>query len=254
MGGDTSAYSALGLEPGAEWAAIERAYRQLIKQHHPDRAGGDVGRASEINRAYRDLRTQFAQRDSLEFNHAPPTVAADQPWRRMAFAIGGLIVLGLLLAANMLSGDRRRGPSPILSSSPAAALAGGADPIGEPLHSDLINASVSQALALSRSSDEMAMAAASRDCHHRLRTAPDVAELDRCAAFDLAVVALEDRDPLRDQGPFGELSVTGRLWSGASAISNNSLAIDGRLNRVRLAVELRLAAARQPSPEISAAP
>ena len=73
-------------------------------------------------------------------------------------------------------------------------------------------------------------------------------QLDRCAAFDDAVVQLEDRDPLRDQGPFGELAVTGRLWAGATALSSDSLAIDGRLDRVRLRVELALAAAQSQQP------
>jgi hypothetical protein len=50
---------------------------------------------------------------------------------------------------------------------------------------------------------------------------------------------------LRDQGPFGELAVTGRLWSGATALSNDYVAIDGRLDRIRLRVELALAPAAE---------
>ena len=70
-----------------------------------------------------------------------------------------------------------------------------------------------------------------------------IANLDRCAAFDDAVVQLQDRDPLRDQGPFSELAVTGRQWNGASALSDDYLAIDGRLDKIRLRVELSLAPA-----------
>ena len=40
MAHDGSAYAALGLQPGADATAIERAYKSLIKQHHPDREGG----------------------------------------------------------------------------------------------------------------------------------------------------------------------------------------------------------------------
>ena len=72
-------------------------------------------------------------------------------------------------------------------------------------------------------------------------------QLDRCAAFDDAVVQLQDRDPLRDQGPFSELAVTGRQWSAASALSDDYLAIDGRLDQIRLRVELELAP-RCPTP------
>ena len=98
----------------------------------------------------------------------------------------------------------------------------------------------------------MALLSASRDCHRTLRLEPSLIQLDRCAAFDDAVVQLQDRDPLWDQGPFSEIAVTGRQWSAASALSNDYLAIDGRLDRIRLRVELALAprvrrsAARQP--------
>jgi len=62
------------------------------------------------------------------------------------------------------------------------------------------------------------------------------------------VVQLQDRDPLRDQGPFSELAVTGRVWSGAAALSDDSVAIDGRLDQIRLRVELGLAPALQRAP------
>jgi hypothetical protein len=62
------------------------------------------------------------------------------------------------------------------------------------------------------------------------------------------VVQLQDRDPLRDQGPFGELAVTGRLWSGATALSDDYVAIDGRLDRIRMEVQMALAPPPQPQP------
>ena len=78
----------------------------------------------------------------------------------------------------------------------------------------------------------MALASASRDCHHELRLKPALAKLDRCAAFDDAVIQLQNRDPLRDQGPFSELAVTGRLMSAATLFSDDYLAIDSRLDRI----------------------
>ena len=101
-------------------------------------------------------------------------------------------------------------------------------------------------MRLARTRDEMALAKSSRDCHRLLRNDPSLVQLDRCAAFDDAVVELQDRDPLRDRGPFSELAVTGRMWSGATALSDDSVAIDGRLDRIRLRVELALATAVQP--------
>jgi hypothetical protein len=55
------------------------------------------------------------------------------------------------------------------------------------------------------------------------------------------VVLLQDRDPLRDQGPFRQVAVNRRHWSDAAMLSSDSLAIDSRLDRIRLRVELRLA-------------
>ena len=74
-----------------------------------------------------------------------------------------------------------------------------------------------------------------------------MARLDRCAAFDDAVVQLQDRDPLRDRGPFSELAVTGRKMSGATLLSNDYLAIDSRLDQIRLRVELALAPVAPPA-------
>src|SRR4051794_2773234 len=68
MADDASAFAALGLEPGADAAAIEQAYKRLIKQHHPDREGGDARRAAELNRAYRELRAERGLKDPLELN------------------------------------------------------------------------------------------------------------------------------------------------------------------------------------------
>jgi len=111
----------------------------------------------------------------------------------------------------------------------------------EPLNTAMIDDAIRDAVRLSRDRDELALADSSRDCHWRLRAAPTLEQLDRCAAFDDAVIQLQDRDPLRDRGPFSELEVTGRLMSGATLLSNDYLAIDSRLDRVRLHVELALA-------------
>jgi hypothetical protein len=129
---------------------------------------------------------------------------------------------------------------------PHAKRSAQGDPTDQPLHLADIDAAANDALRLSQSQDEMALTSASRECHHLLRSEPSLVQLDRCAAFDDAVVQLQDRDPLRDQGPFSELVVTGRLWSGATALSNDSVAIDGRLDRIRLRVEIALASVAQP--------
>ena len=93
MNADASAYAALGLTPDADAATIEQAYRRLIKQHHPDREGGDAGRAADINRAYREIRAERHLKDPLELNDDWP-VAARQG--------RGWLVLAILLAVGTI--------------------------------------------------------------------------------------------------------------------------------------------------------
>ena len=47
MSDDASAYAALGLEPDADDAEIEQAYKRLIKEHHPDREARERERAED---------------------------------------------------------------------------------------------------------------------------------------------------------------------------------------------------------------
>jgi hypothetical protein len=250
MSADASAYAALGLEPGADANAIEQAYKRLIKEHHPDREGGDARRAAEITKAYREIRAKRHLTDPLELNEDWPAPPQERGWLIFAFLLAAATI-GLLVSQTPMA------PLAELASAGAASrLPGGQgtaaavrnDPMDQPLDVAAIDGSVRDALRLSRTSDEMALARTSRDCHHRLRTQPSLAQLDRCAAFDDAVVQLQDRDPLRDQGPFSELAVTGRIWSGAAALSADSVAIDGRLDQIRLRVELGLAQTLQRAP------
>ena len=241
MAGDASAYATLGLEPGADSADIEQAYKRLIKQHHPDREGGDARRAAEINQAYRELRATRNLKDPLELNDEWPAAPRERAWVAAALLLA-VVTLGLVLTQGPLAPLTQGLAAPGGHKAQRDARRGvRADVMDGPLHASAIDRAASDALRLSRTRDEMAVAGESRDCHHLLRSHPTLLQLDRCAAFDDAVVQLQDRDPLRDQGPFSELAVTGRLWSGATALSDDSVAIDGRFDRIRLRVELALA-------------
>ena len=236
-----SAFAALGLEPGADGAAVERAYKRLMKEHHPDREGGDASRAAEITRAYRELRGGKAAADPLQFNDFVERRRRPR-WPLAALAGGGILALLLLTVGSSvpLSGALWANKARLASHLRPVSVAPH-DPIGDPLHLQPIDQSVRQALALFRKQDEMALANASNACQRRFRDDPGTRMLDRCAAFDDAVVGLEDRDPLRDNGPFAPLAVTARQWSSASALSDNDLAIDERLDQIRLRVEIALA-------------
>jgi hypothetical protein len=49
-------YAVLQVHPDADQEVIEAAYRQLMKKHHPDLAGGDGRVASTLNQAYSVLK------------------------------------------------------------------------------------------------------------------------------------------------------------------------------------------------------
>src|SRR5207248_1896278 len=233
-------YSALGLEPGADAFAVERAYKSLIKQHHPDREGGDSARAAEINHAYRELRAALGSKDTLQLIDEPVAEARNR-WVRAAVVL--LVALVALLAvAGPVSAfiNELLEPPPARADDGAAAGARGISPMDQPLHLAAVSGGVRDAVSMLGKHDDSALLAASRDCHRELRLEPSVTRLDRCAAFDDAVVQIEDRDPMWDQGPFSQIAVTGRQWSAASALSDDYLAIDSRLHRVRVQVELTL--------------
>ncbi|MFB6120301.1 MAG: J domain-containing protein [Halobacteriaceae archaeon] len=52
--GDADAYRALGLDPGADAESVEAAYREKVKEVHPDR-GGDERAFREVREAYERL-------------------------------------------------------------------------------------------------------------------------------------------------------------------------------------------------------
>jgi hypothetical protein len=240
MGGDAAAYAALGLEPDADSADIERAYRKLIKDYHPDR-GGDPQRAAEINRAYRELSRRPAG-EPIEFHDQERP--DERGWVRTAMVVA-IGIAGLLLATGPVTALFRK----LAPQQSVVSFGGGAvsrDAMDQPIHDAEVSAGVRDALRMARRHDDAALLSASRDCHKVLHLKPSVSQLDRCAAFDDAVVELQNRDPMWDGGPFGGPAVTRRQWSAASGLSNDYLAVDGRLDRIRLQVELALAPPESP--------
>jgi curved DNA-binding protein CbpA len=243
MSADGSAYAALGLEPGADAAAIEQAYKRLIKQFHPDREGGDAKRAAEINRAYRELRLAGQVKEALDLQHWDEGSGGAQV--RIAVLLLGIAGALTLVTAPMLF----LGSAPAITTPQRAVAArDDHDAMDQPIATQQVDSAIAEARRLSAASDEMRLADTSRDCHRQLRNHPTIAGLDRCAAFDDAVAQLQDRDPLRDRGPFSELAVTGRKMSSATLLSDDYLAIDSRLDQIRLRVELALA----PAPPLAA--
>ncbi|MFC4551962.1 MULTISPECIES: J domain-containing protein [Halorussus] len=52
----SEAYRRLGLDPGADQAAVKRAYREKVKSVHPDREGGDQEQFKRVKEAYERLQ------------------------------------------------------------------------------------------------------------------------------------------------------------------------------------------------------
>jgi curved DNA-binding protein CbpA len=71
-------YRTLQVDPTAEGAVIQAAYRALMKRHHPDR-GGDPVLASRINQAYALLRDAESRRAWDRLLQARPGSGAERP-------------------------------------------------------------------------------------------------------------------------------------------------------------------------------
>lgn len=240
-------YAVLGLRPGAGRAQVEEAYRRLIKLHHPDRMGGDGGRAAEINRAYTQIRRGLPEPPPQRRSVPVPIRPADRRVeRRTALAATGLLLAAgaALVAMNLPRGTQIdldtlslpwdgpvRGPAGLVS-----ALA----PVDfdEPLHADLVDRSIADAMKLYEAGDRSATLDFSRSCHNQLRDQPSLAWFDSCAAFDEAMALLESGNALAEGGPFSSSAVVARHIAAARLLTRDILAADSRLQAVRSRVEM----------------
>jgi hypothetical protein len=252
MPGPASAYAALGLEPGADHAAVERAYRDLIKRYHPDRSGGDAARAAEINRAYCEIRGQPEEVRPVQNFTADRVATRPSPRRRSRrhsrlwpLVLAAILVLAIVQRGWLATEVPRWSESlddvlapPVPGRRTAVPLNSAA--LDGPLAETAIARSIEQAIGMAERGEEQALADRSRACHRRMRSNPDLEQLDRCAAFDDAVAAFGDRDPMSDAGAFSASSITARQMTAASLLSDDFLAIERRLDRIRMVVQLTL--------------
>ncbi|MFL6734969.1 MAG: J domain-containing protein [Sphingomicrobium sp.] len=266
MSSNPSAYRALGLEPGADGAAVDKAYKALIKRYHPDREGGDAARAAEINRAYFELRKPTSQiaeatkpKDLAEAIYARRSTrrrVVPQPRRRVRiWPIVVLLIAAILYlkreplqyALSEYWGgfkDVLQPQSDDVQSGSVATLAA----FDDPLESTAILTAVRHASALSASGADDRAVEESRACHRDLRAGPTMARFDGCAAFDNTVLEMRNSDPIHDDGVFSASAVTARQMASATLLSNDYVAIEGRLDRLRARVQVLLSSARDAGP------
>ena len=259
MTAQPSAHSVLGLKPGADRETIDKAYRRLIKRYHPDREGGDASRAAEINRAYLELRgrppqdvvregpVDIAEAIYVRRAHRQRVYAGKprRPWKP-------LLLLGAVAAlcawwpqvrdfSSRVAGELEQATQPTVRFGPAGRAVDGPDALAESLDEIAIDEAINQARRTVRNGKAEAMEGASRSCHRKLRDRPSASLLDRCAAFDFAVVVLSRKDPMGDEGAFSASAVTAREMAAGRLLSTDFLLIDSRLDSVRSRVELSLA-------------
>jgi hypothetical protein len=189
----------------------------------------------------------------MAFHQHPGRRATRHRYWVLAFLIGAAAIVVLALAYRVNPAGPAGGPARIgakVVEGLGLRLPRPPGLIEEPIDEQAVDRATEEARSLFGERDEMALAELSRACHVDFRQSRKLAEFDRCVAFDIAVVFLQDRDPMRDQGPFRQVAVSRRHWSDAALLSSDSLAIDSRLDRIRLRVELRLAPAMpEPVPE-----
>lgn len=97
-------YAVLGVAPGAGEQEIARAYRELAKRHHPDRAGEQgAAEMAQINAAYEMLRAALVAGTPAPAQQpaAPPAGAANGDPARTALGpeLGGALEPGEQLVA-----------------------------------------------------------------------------------------------------------------------------------------------------------
>jgi hypothetical protein len=216
-----------------------------MKQHHPDRPGGDSGRAAEINRAYTLLRRRLGE---------PARVPMPVPVRRRPFNFrqaGWLMALVLIgLSVVLERQDARRAmthAAPFLPSQSADArtsdekqlLDSEFSAFDDPVQPEIVQRAVAQAIRFHAANDLSGATNYSRDCHKSLQREPSVSWFDTCAAFDEAMLTLGG-DSDSNSTPFNEPAVITREISAARMLSDDSFGADAHLHQIRSQVDFEV--------------
>ncbi|MEO5973364.1 MAG: J domain-containing protein [Sphingomicrobium sp.] len=268
MSADASPFATLGLEPGADQKAIDAAYKKLIKRHHPDVEGGDPARASEINRAYFELRNRpapdwdkasgggiaeaiYERRAAMRANRRPAAPHRSW-WPVLLLAMGAAALFGRTtladVSARTMDSVTEALRKPDIGRGTGLSVAA-ASFLEEPLKTASIEAAVGDATRLLATGDKDEVAEHSRRCHLAMRQSPTIAKLDGCAAFEDAVVMIEGRDPWQDGGAFSASQVTARQMTAARLLTDDYLAIEARLDQIRGRVWLLVSPSMQAQPQ-----
>lgn len=234
-----SPYTILGLKPGADRAAVDEAYRRLMKQQHPDLPGGDPAAAAELNTAYAALKAAVRDEPLVAAVPAPPSERAPHKRRRGRLAgllMGAVAAAGLyFVPAQILPVERRAQPvaAPPVRAGAAEPMADAPDLRGL-LDEDAIAAAVAAARRLHGGRLEGAAVSFSRSCEDDLKAYASLALLDHCIAFDAASGMLGGR---ASNARFRAEDMAARHVGAAMRVSLDPVLAEDRVSSVRRLVE-----------------
>jgi hypothetical protein len=217
-----------------------------MKQHHPDRPGGDSDRAAEINRAYTLLRRRLGEPVRV------PMPVPVRRRRRLGFRQAGWLLALVFVGASVAleRQDARRAITyaapflPLQSADAQSAdqreiVASQFSTFDEPVQPEIVQRAVAQAVAFHSARDLAGATTYSSECQKSFQREPNVSWFDTCAAFDEAMLTLggnSDGGP----GPFNEPSVITRELSAARQLSGDSLGADAHLHQIRSQVDMEI--------------
>jgi hypothetical protein len=233
-----SPYTTLGLKPGADRAAVDEAYRRLMKQQHPDRTGGDPAAAAELNTAYAALRSISVGSQSVAA--VPVAGAAPAPRRRRRGRLAGLAMVAVagaglyLVPRPMLPMKSRVQPKSPPIQAAAANIAPESLDLSRLPDEDAIAAAVAAARRLHGGRLEGAAVSFSRSCEDDLKAYASLALLDHCIAFDAASGILGGRTP---NARFRAEDMAARHVGAALRMSADPVLAEDRVGSVRRLVE-----------------
>lgn len=243
-----SAYSALGLRPGARRSEVDQAYRRLIKLHHPDRTGGDGSRAAEINHAYTLLRRKGLAAVPRQ-QRVPMPVPRPRRARhgRLRWVVVG--ALAAVAVGGFATRDERVGFGRVAdriairlpsNTIPLVRISSPLTDFDEPLNSQVIDSAIASAVEFHRAGDSAGAGEFSRQCQVKLRQQPNLARFDACSAFDEATVTLRGDELAADSGSFDVSAVVVRQLAAARVVSGDVAGAEFRIHRIRSRVEIAL--------------
>jgi hypothetical protein len=251
MTSDRSAYATLGLRPGAGRAELNDAYRRLMKKHHPDRPGGDAGRAAEINSAYTLLRRRLGDpvRMPVRVYAPPPRCTRPKAFGRLAWLVMIAAVAGIAYAAQ--SEDARgiflspggfasqlNGRGEVQVAMVSQPLPQPAD-FDEPVQRHIVDDAIANAIRLHSTGNFAAAGVYSSECYKSLSRERNLVWFDACTAFDEAMLTLNG-DTDSGTTPFSESAVLTREIAAAQMLSPDSFGADSHLHQVRSQVDLKI--------------